>query len=210
MCSRHFKRENFIAQQATGKIVLKALSVPSIFPWNKSSVVVSKNSSPAGSKPSTPPPDKNSETDMKLKTETKAEKDDAGSALKISTSKVEAATRKVNSQRKKEPPKTTPVKLDDKTKKSKRLSARTEAAKIKTEPVLPTPERVKPESVAKSTPPACTPKKKNQVVNFVPGTSIEAQNFDGKWICVKVIEVDMEEREVLVRTCDKNNKSKTG
>lgn len=44
----------------------------------------------------------------------------------------------------------------------------------------------------------------------MPGTSVEAQNFDGKWMPVKVIEVDMEEGEVLVRSCEKNNKSKTG
>lgn len=47
-------------------------------------------------------------------------------------------------------------------------------------------------------------------INFIPGSSIEAQNFDSKWISVKVVEVDMEEREVLVRFPDKSNKSKTG
>lgn len=52
--------------------------------------------------------------------------------------------------------------------------------------------------------------KKNQVTTFIPGTSIEAQNFDGKWMPVKVIEVDMDDREVLVRSVDKSNKSKTG
>lgn len=52
--------------------------------------------------------------------------------------------------------------------------------------------------------------KKNTIVNFIPGNSIEAQNFDGKWISVKIIEVDTDDREVLVRSCDKNNKSKAG
>jgi PHD finger protein 20 len=93
-------------------------------------------------------------------------------------------------------------------KTSKRLSAKLAAKpKIKLEASEESPEKPK---AAPPTPSSATPKKKNQVVNFVPGSSIEAQNFDGKWIPVKVIEVDMDEREVLVRSCDKNNKSKTG
>jgi PHD finger protein 20 len=186
--------------------VLKALSVPSIFPWNKSAVV-SKNNSPATSKPSSPPPpDCKPNGDAKVIEEIKFEpKDEAPVIVTIKTE----TTRKSNL--KKPVAKASPVKLDDKTKKSKRLSARSEAAKVKPEPVAQTPDKVpKTESTPKATPPAITPKKKNQVVNFIPGSSIEAQNFDGKWTPVKVVEVDMDEREVLVRSSDKNNKSKTG
>lgn len=80
------------------------------------------------------------------------------------------------------------------------------ASSIKIKAVVPpaTPERIKAVTSIG------TPKKKNQVVIFVPGTLIEAQNFDQRWMPVKVIEVDMDDREVLVRSCDKNSKSKTG
>lgn len=65
VCSRHFKRENF-TNQVTGKIVLKCLTVPSIFPWNKHTVVVVKTTiSSATSKPSSPPQSVKSETDIK-------------------------------------------------------------------------------------------------------------------------------------------------
>jgi PHD finger protein 20 len=115
--------------------------------------------------------------------------------------------KRIGSSVKKSATVTTPKSPDKPTKVSKRLSAKQAGTvKVKTETAPPeTPERVKA-----AVPPVATPKKKNQVVNFVPGSSIEAQNFDGKWMPVKVIEVDMEEREVLVRSCDKNNKSKTG
>lgn len=206
VCSRHFKRENFTSQ-ATGKIVLKSLTIPSIFPWNKTTVLGSKNNSPSQSKATTPSPaDKKPEVkeeEIKIETEEK-------SAIQMEPVKSEpeekpAVTVKVkatDSTKKKAP---TTSKSPDKPKKtSKRLSAKVFATpKVKAE-VPATPERVK------ASPAIQTPKKKNQVVNFVPGSSIEAQNFDGKWMPVKVIEVDMEEREVLVRSCDKNNKSKTG
>jgi hypothetical protein len=50
-------------------------------------------------------------------------------------------------------------------------------------------------------------KENNQIISFLPGNTIEAQDFDGKWNSVKVIEVDIEDREVLVRF-DKFAKSK--
>lgn len=210
VCSRHFKRENFTSQ-TTGKIVLKCLTVPSIFPWNKSSIITSKNNSPSTSKPPSPPPsEKKSDGEEKSK---KIETDPASAIVEKSTKAGEATpapeinTRKNGSVLKKKITIKLPSKSPVKPKKSsKRLSAKSSVAfKVKAEvPPPATPERVK------ATPTIATPKKKNQVVNFVPGSSIEAQNFDGKWLPVKVIEVDMEEREVLVRSCDKNNKSKTG
>lgn len=53
-----------------------------------------------------------------------------------------------------------------------------------------------------------TPKKKSQAINFVPGNTIEAQDFDGKWNAVKILEVDTEDREVLIRFDNKFSKSK--
>lgn len=209
VCSRHFKRENFTSQ-ATGKIVLKSLTIPSIFPWNKSAVLGSKNNSPTQSKASTPAPSTAEKKPEVKEEEVKVEAKEEKSVIQIEPVKVEpeekpAVTVKVkaNDSSKKKAP--TISKSPDKPKKSsKRLSAKVVATpKVKTE-IPATPEQVK------ASPAVQTPKKKNQVVNFVPGSSIEAQNFDGKWMPVKVIEVDMEEREVLVRSCDKNNKSKTG
>lgn len=142
---------------------------------------------------------------MKLENEIKVETEEK-LAIKIEDIKSEDKPAKGKANESKKKSLQSPMKSPEKPKKtSKRLSAKLIAAKpkIKTE-VPPTPERVK------ASPTVQTPKKKNQVVNFVPGSAIEAQNFDGKWMPVKVIEVDMDEREVLVRSCDKNNKSKTG
>lgn len=176
---------------------MKCLTVPSIFPWNKHTVVVVKTESPLSSKPSTPPPPAKSDSED-TKTEIKLEADPAKAAeADESIATPEVNTRRNGSSIKKKP---TTTKSPAKPKKSsQRLSAK--VVKVNTPA---TPERIK------TTPLVATPKKKNQVVNFVPGSAIEAQNFDGKWMPVKVIEVDMEEREVLVRSCDKNNKSKTG
>lgn len=176
--------------------------MPSIFPWNKSAAVTPKNSnSPSTSKPSTPPPSEKSGDDCKViklektEVEIKKEAEDKPAVVAVSSKRNLAVTRKSVSAATKSP------------KKSKRLSAKINAApKIKSVAIPETPEKIK----LALPPAAATPKKKNQVVNFVPGSSIEAQNFDGKWMPVKVIEVDMDEREVLVRSIDKNNKSKTG
>lgn len=211
VCSRHFKRENFTTQ-SNGKIVLKCMSVPSIFPWNKSAVGTPKVSSPATSKPASPKPATETPKD-EIKVETEPEAD-----MKIemkSPPPVEVKTRKsVGSSSKKKSAskarKPVAIKLTPKSplkpkKSSKRLSLKASVSKTEITPVTPsTPETVK------MSPAVVTPKKKNQVTNFVPGSSIEAQNFDGKWIPVKVIEVDMDEREVLVRSSDKVNKPKAG
>lgn len=55
--------------------------------------------------------------------------------------------------------------------------------------------------------PPASPKKKNSIINFVPGNLLQAQDFGGKWMSAKVIEVDTEEREVLIRF-EKSAKSK--
>lgn len=180
------------------------------------------NNSPNTSKASTPPP-----ADVKLEP---VETNGDSKAIKIETvesvqseslststnGKVETPATTKSTRRKtvassnkksatQKPAAVSTPTVDKPEKKSKRLSAKFAATpKIKAVVIPNTPERVKT-----AVPAVATPKKKNQVVNFVPGSSIEAQNFDGKWIPVKVVEVDMEEREVLVRSCDKN-KSKTG
>lgn len=121
-------------------------------------------------------------------------------------------------------------KVDEQVKKSKRISEKLSATKKVLSPVKTNKkvdEKKKAQAVASPTIVASTStstttaiaeilvkeiKKEvvNPTINFVPGTSIESLSFDGKWISVKVVEVDMEEREVLVRFLDKSNKSKSG
>lgn len=179
--------------------------------------MTSKNNSPSQSKASTPAPSIVEIKPEEKEDEVKVESDEK-SAITIEPLKVEPEEKaavivktKTNESSKKKAPllPVTSSKSPDKPKKtSKRLSAKIVAASTKPKKEVPsTPERVKASPTVLT---VQTPKKKNQVVTFVPGSSIEAQNFDGKWMPVKVIEVDMEEREVLVRSCDKNNKSKTG
>lgn len=108
----------------------------------------------------------------------------------------------------KKAPNATPV-----TRKSAPVKKRTPFKVVlgKSPPKKKVSKKVKVVTKEPEEPPAVsTPaKKKNQLVTFVPGSTIEAQNFDGKWMQVKIIEVDMDEREVLVRSCDKN-KNKVG
>lgn len=174
--------------------------------------MTSKNNSPSTSKPSSPPPpsEKKSDGEEASKNENKTEADPVQAIVETNTKAGTTSTPEINTRKngntskKRLTIKLPPAKSPAKPKKtSKRLSAKI-VVKANAENPPATPERVK------ASPTVATPKKKNQVVNFVPGSSIEAQNFDGKWLPVKVIEVDMEEREVLVRSCDKNNKSKTG
>lgn len=207
VCSRHFKRENFTTQ-STGKIVLKSLTVPSMnLPGSKSAAVTPKNSSPATSKPSTPPPvEKNdAQIDIKVETEETLVFEESSTEQREHNEDAETGSRKSVSAKRKARHTSSVIKLPVTSKKSsKRLSAKIEKSKEKNEVPPATPEKIK------ISPSIATPKKKNQVLSFVPGSAIEAQNFDSKWMPVKVIEVDMEEREVLVRSSDKSNKSKTG
>lgn len=45
------------------------------------------------------------------------------------------------------------------------------------------------------------------IVNFIPGTKIEAQDFNGVWHPARIQEVDQDDREVLIHF-EKNNKIK--
>lgn len=186
--------------------MLKCLSIPSIFPWNKSSVVVTKIISPAVSKP--PSPSILEKVEQKIKDEFRDEPivkiEPMGKPL--DAPEAGSATKANGTAKKRTPFRPILGKAPAKAKKSsKRLSTKSTDSASSAKRPSATPERVKAATSSNG-----TPKKKNQVLNFLPGSSIEAQNFDGKWMPVKVIEVDLDEREVLVRSCDKNNKSKTG
>lgn len=200
ICSRHFRRENFTVLQS-GKIILKSLTVPSIFPWNKEAIVVKKEtiiSSPNNVN------EKKKEDDEKDEQEEEQEQEEE---VVMKENKEEEKEIKKDSKKKvrsKEP--VTPVTHDKPKKSSKRLSERFAANSAKKKKTEVEVVEVKPK--VPETPPSA--KKNNEVTTFLPGKSIEAQNFDGKWIPVKVIEVDMDDREVLVRSIEKNNKSKSG
>lgn len=196
VCSRHFKRENFTSQ-SNGKIILKSNSAPSIFPWNKDQILAAKAAEKA-----------KEEENKSKSTQNDNEKDSkSDSTVKLAETKKKAEPKKVTNPT---------LKVDENVKKSKRLSEKLSAKKTFT-PRLKITETKKKPIVVESTTSTTVAKheetsndKPKSVINFVPGTSIEAQNFDGKWVSVKVVEIDMEEREVLVRSCDKNAKSKSG
>jgi PHD finger protein 20 len=201
----HFKSQNFTLLQS-GKIILKSFTVPSVFPWNKDSVVITKSVTSIVTTSS------DIESSDKKKKTSSGEKD-SKEEVKVKLEEVEIEESPVKSDSKKKS--STKVKKEEpllpKQKSSKRLSAKFAAAasssakKIKKEAEVVVVE--KPKSKVPESP---VTKKKDLVTNFIPGSTIEAQNFDGKWIQVKVIEVDMDEREVLVRSNEKSNKSKAG
>lgn len=68
--------------------------------------------------------------------------------------------------------------------------------------------RAKQKAPAKTSPPTpiTSPKKQNaSALNFISGTKLEAQDFNGKWHEAKIVEVDSDEREVLIHF-EKNDK----
>lgn len=216
MCSQHFRRENFTILQS-GKIILKSLTIPSIFPWNKDTVVVTKATISIASDGESPEKKKKpekSKDDSKIKEEvTGSPKKEVATPTKNQDSpKSQSSKKKGSNSKKKEIPK--PVISPEKPKKSsKRLSAKLQQSEIKAKKAKveePPAESTSSNVSVKLESTVSTPKKKNLIVNFIPGNTIEAQNFDGKWISVKIIEVDTDEREVLVRSADKNNKAKAG
>lgn len=105
------------------------------------------------------------------------------------------------------PKKKTPAKK--KTTPKRASSARASASSAKkarrSDPIPAAKEGKKaPPSPRKSMPVSAS--SSHQQINFAPGTKIEAQDFAGKWHPAKLLEVDTEEREVLVQF-DKNGKS---
>jgi PHD finger protein 20 len=205
--------------------MLKPGSMPLIFPWNKN---ISTPTTPSSaSLQETPSSDTIKEETSVIKSESsaaasvKSDPSEDANAVDVNKKKGQSSPKK-RSPLKKTAVATkteTPVSTDKPIKTSKRLSAKLadakeSAAKKKSEASQSASDRksklheiLSPSSSSSS---VNISKKKNQVLTFVPGTTIEAQNFDGKWILSKVIEVDMEDREVLVRACEKKDKTKTG
>ncbi|KAG5677110.1 hypothetical protein PVAND_006893 [Polypedilum vanderplanki] len=253
VCSQHFRRENF-SILSSGKIILKPLTVPSIFPWNKDNVKITKSTitisdpeSPSKKKKDDKTKEKDEEKPMTETESSNEEKKDPEEIDIASTPIKNDETIKTESQKKKNSNNATKKKISSDEKKtavveselsptkpkksSKQLSARyqalTETKKLKLEQIDP-PSNEKKEtkpvktSKIKEEPKSDIPSSsqtvssstssssiKSNAINFVPGNSIEVKNFDGKWVSVKIIEVDMDEREVFVKSSEKN-KSKPG
>ena len=228
VCSRHFCRSDFQEVKSNQrKYILKQGTLPTIFKWESSTIDDSEAIKT----------EVKSETDVKLEpVKDEIEKiiepmpgtsnaDTESTTTKITPIDEENKNTNNNNKKKKNNTNTRKragsilIPNEEKPKKtSKRLSAAkmatTTSTVISDVPVtvvkseIPaTPDRTKSKN-PEGPPPAGTPRKKNTIINFLPGSTIEAQSFDQKWITVKVIEVDIDEREVLVRF-EKNCKSKT-
>lgn len=234
VCSRHFCRSDFQEVKSNQrKYILKQGTLPTIFKWDSSTPEDSKaikteeNSETAlipepvkdeVENPIEPIEPVTSDAATEPTTTTKITQIDEEN--KNTTTNNNKKKKNNNSSNSRKRAGSILIPTEEKPKKSsKRLSA----AKIATTPastvisdvtvtvvkseIPATPDRSKSKN-PEGPPPAGTPKKKNTIINFLPGSTIEAQSFDQKWITVKVIEVDIDEREVLVRF-EKNCKSKT-
>lgn len=163
----------------------------------------------------------------KKSTESKSAAKESESGEKPTTSVAPTETKKKSESRKSAPATPATPKNDEQVKKSKRISEKLSATKIK----LPSAQKTKKADEKRKTMPATLPSESlpstsasadpilkeikkeivdTPIINFLPGTPIEAQTFDSKWMSARVVEVDMEDREVLVRFLDKSNKSKSG
>ena len=231
VCSRHFCRSDFQEVKSNQrKYILKQGTLPTIFKWESTTTDESK-----AIKTET---NSETEVKLEpVKDETETEKTiepmpgTSNAATESATTKIDEENKNVttnNNKKKKNNSINNTRKragsiLIPNEEKPKKTSKRLSAAKmtttttpavisdvavtvVKTE-IPATPDKTKTKTT-EGPPPVGTPKKKNTIINFLPGSTIEAQSFDQKWITVKVIEVDIDEREVLVRF-EKNCKSKT-
>ncbi|CAO1367766.1 unnamed protein product [Diamesa serratosioi] len=224
VCSRHFCRSDFQDVKSNQrKYILKQGTLPTIFKWDSATTdgpkdIKTEEKIEIDEKPD-PIEDDNVKTVEPVpgtsnvaKETTEIDKD-----TKTTNTTTTANKKKKNNNNSRKRAGSILIPNEEKPKKtSKRLSAAklgTTATIITTttptvisdvavtviKPEIPaTPDRTKSKNL-EGPPPVGTPKKKNTIINFLPGSTIEAQSFDQKWITVKVIEVDIDEREVLVR-----------
>ncbi|XP_053675318.1 uncharacterized protein LOC128725588 [Anopheles nili] len=215
VCSRHFRKADF--QEFKGKkYVLKTGIVPTIFPWtNGKGSEKSDNDQQAmeGAKetvedsPMEAKIDKGKNEDVPHEVGDKD--DDINRKDDVKKVKTETPT-----GRNKNKSKITPKRAS-----SARKSALTLAKKARVDP-SPTPKKqtvkkgasvvVEPPSPAVCASQAAdnVESAPEKVIDFTPGGKIEAQDFSGTWHAAKLIEVDTEEREVLVQF-DKTEKIKS-
>lgn len=192
VCSRHFRQIDFQDFKGT-KYLLKQGASPSIFPWNCDQPETSEN---------TPTTELGKlEEDVQTIINASTEKD-----VSDLTSK-ESGTTIID----KKP--ITNVKKDSKSTPSKRSVSADEVSSEPKKKVIrkSSDSAILKEKVVDKTPQIKlidpSPKRSGQILNFVPGTKIEAQDFNNSWHCVKIVEVDNDDREVLIHF-EKNIKGK--
>ncbi|XP_053665138.1 uncharacterized protein LOC128714287 [Anopheles marshallii] len=225
VCSRHFRKADF--QEFKGKkYVLKFGVVPTIFDWtiakSTGDDATAGKSTPKASKAKDDPA--KGQKAEKLEEEVPHETGDKDENIVLKEdSKVTALMKKEQSQK---VATTTPAKKkspsSSKRPSSSKKAPPTPAKQARIEPVASSHKKQTPKkAAAESKQPAASDMQlpasdepesgggvTEKVIDFTPGTKIEAQDFSGTWHAVKLLEVDTEDREVLVQF-DKTDKIKS-
>uniref|UniRef100_A0A2M4BB81 Putative phd zn-finger n=1 Tax=Anopheles marajoara TaxID=58244 RepID=A0A2M4BB81_9DIPT len=227
VCSRHFRRADF--QEFKGKkFMLKTIAVPSIFAWNKPQTqheapanATIKEEEPCSSPEATPR--KLQYLDESFVHEVGDMDEDESVVVKVEEPEIKMEQDEASATPKTPAPSTSKKSststLKGKSSSKRPASARKLASSAKKQPRV---EQVAPPASPKKQ----TPKKaglstvkqemgivagtggSERLTSFTPGTKIEAQDFSGRWHSANLVEVDTEEREVLVQF-EKAEKSKT-
>lgn len=184
VCSRHFRQIDFQAFKGT-KYLLRQGALPSIFAWNSEPETSNAPLSELG------------KLDEDVKTILNASKNN--DAVEGESSKIiESEKKTLETKLKKESKRS--ASADDVSEPKKKVIRKSSDSAI-----------VGKEKVVDKTPPIKlidpSPKRIGQILNFVPGTKIEAQDFNNSWHTVKIVEVDNDDREVLIHF-EKNVKGK--
>uniref|UniRef100_A0A182FEZ5 MBD domain-containing protein n=1 Tax=Anopheles albimanus TaxID=7167 RepID=A0A182FEZ5_ANOAL len=235
VCSRHFRRADF--QEFKGKkFMLKTTAVPSIFAWNKpktpdaqANVTVKEEEEQCESPDATPRKlqyqdesfvhevgDMDVDETVQVKVEEpeiKMEPEEAPATPKTpapSTSKKSFASTLKRKSASKRP--ASARKHASSSSSSSKKQPRVEVVAPPASPKKQTPKKAGTSAVK----PHASPEigivagtgGSERLTSFTPGTKIEAQDFSGRWHSANLVEVDTEEREVLVQF-EKTEKSKT-
>ncbi|KFB35687.1 AGAP006428-PA-like protein [Anopheles sinensis] len=208
VCSRHFRKADF--QEFKGKkYVLKFGVVPTVFAWTIAPGSGSKaTKSPVKSEPKEGGEEEEFEHEVGDKDDDIVLIDD----VKIKQEKTDSPARTTTKASSKSPTK--------RASSAGKQSARTPSKQARLEPSTPSGSKKqtpkKGSSTPKSTPTSeavadggnSAPAGEKGSIDFTPGAKIEAQDFSGRWHPASLLEVDTEEREVLVQF-DKAEKAKT-
>uniref|UniRef100_A0A182LSN2 MBD domain-containing protein n=1 Tax=Anopheles culicifacies TaxID=139723 RepID=A0A182LSN2_9DIPT len=226
VCSRHFRKADF--QEFKGKkYVLKFGVVPTIFEWT----IAKPSADDATTTKSTPKASKGKDETAKGQKADKSKEEvphevgdkDDNIVLKEDV-KVTALMKNEQAQK----TAATPAKRKSTPSSAKRSSTGKKASttpvkQARVEPVASPSKKQTPkkgsaeskQSVASETPtvaavdePEPSGGTSDKAIDFTPGTKIEAQDFSGTWHAAKLLEVDTEDREVLVQF-DKTDKIKS-
>lgn len=237
VCSRHFRKADFQDFKGT-KYVLKFGAIPTIFSWTIASAPDKKKKEELEEKKADVKVEKDEGEKVKEDEEKKEEEASGSVEVKPDPDAPKAEEEGETKEVKKEeeefkhevadddvvlkedallavmPPKQkTPASKKKATPKRATSTRASASSAKKTRRSDPTPAS----SVKESKKATLSPRKSTSAIsstsqasqiNFTPGTKIEAQDFSGKWHPAKLLEVDTEEREVLVQF-EKNGKSKS-